>query len=292
MLTAEQKKARRMRIGASDAAAILGLNRYESPYDIWLDKTGRLEDKPDTSEQRLGHYLEPAILEAAGETLGTIVKNVEVPAPTSLGFPLTATLDGQLAVREPVEAKTAGLENDFFDLSDWGPAGSDEVPQEYLVQVTAQVLCTGTEVAHLWALLRGRGIVPYVIKVPQEIRDQVADRLGAFWDNHVLTDTPPSMDRPPRLEIVKQLKIEPGKEIAGTKVLEALWDRLQTWKDSEKISKDAKEKTQAEILARLDDAESAVMPSGWRLVNQSQTRKAYTREVPESTYRVLRRKAK
>ncbi|WP_410960483.1 YqaJ viral recombinase family protein, partial [Salmonella sp. SAL4361] len=34
---------RKKGIGGSDVAAILGFSPYKSPYQLWLDKTGRSE---------------------------------------------------------------------------------------------------------------------------------------------------------------------------------------------------------------------------------------------------------
>ena len=42
---------RRTSIGGSDVATILGFNKYKSPYQLWLDKTGQIEiDASDPSE--------------------------------------------------------------------------------------------------------------------------------------------------------------------------------------------------------------------------------------------------
>lgn len=35
---------RRKTIGGSDAAGIVGLSRYATPYTVWADKTGRLPE--------------------------------------------------------------------------------------------------------------------------------------------------------------------------------------------------------------------------------------------------------
>ena len=39
----EWLQARKLGIGGSDVAAILGLSKYKSPYQLWLDKTSRAE---------------------------------------------------------------------------------------------------------------------------------------------------------------------------------------------------------------------------------------------------------
>ena len=38
---------RRAGIGGSDVAALLGLSRWKTPLDVFLDKTGRSEPIPD-----------------------------------------------------------------------------------------------------------------------------------------------------------------------------------------------------------------------------------------------------
>lgn len=61
-MTNEQRTAwlesRRTGIGGSDVAAVLGLNPWKTPLDVWNDKLGISEDKemlwsvrPDTAEK-------------------------------------------------------------------------------------------------------------------------------------------------------------------------------------------------------------------------------------------------
>lgn len=42
-LTAENIENRKKGIGASECAIVLGLCKYKSPYELWLEKTGRKE---------------------------------------------------------------------------------------------------------------------------------------------------------------------------------------------------------------------------------------------------------
>ncbi len=60
-LTTEQIEERRSLIGGSDAAAILGCNRFQSAYDIFLQKTGQAPEKVATEEMGAGHWFEDAI---------------------------------------------------------------------------------------------------------------------------------------------------------------------------------------------------------------------------------------
>lgn len=54
-------KARTYGIGGSDAAAVLGLNPWCSPYTLWCRKTGLIEPVKQTERMRWGHRLEEAI---------------------------------------------------------------------------------------------------------------------------------------------------------------------------------------------------------------------------------------
>ncbi len=54
-------KARLKGIGASDAAAVLGLSSYSSPYSTWISKTMPPEDREEDDLQYWGKRLEPLI---------------------------------------------------------------------------------------------------------------------------------------------------------------------------------------------------------------------------------------
>ena len=43
-------EARKAGIGGSDIGAIMGLSKWKSPVDVWLDKTGRVEPDLEMSE--------------------------------------------------------------------------------------------------------------------------------------------------------------------------------------------------------------------------------------------------
>lgn len=55
---------RRKTIGGSDAAGIVGLSRWTSPFSVWADKTGRAAEKEDTEAMRQGRDLEDYVAAA------------------------------------------------------------------------------------------------------------------------------------------------------------------------------------------------------------------------------------
>jgi putative phage-type endonuclease len=51
----------RQGIGSSDIATILGFNKWETPYQLWLRKTGQTPAKEESFAMKAGHYLEDAV---------------------------------------------------------------------------------------------------------------------------------------------------------------------------------------------------------------------------------------
>ena len=54
----EWLERRRKTIGGSDAAGIVGLSKWASPFSVWADKTGRAAEKADTEAMRQGRDME------------------------------------------------------------------------------------------------------------------------------------------------------------------------------------------------------------------------------------------
>lgn len=52
---------RKSGIGSSEIATIVGLNPYETPYQLWLRKTGQTPAKEESFFMKAGHYLEDAV---------------------------------------------------------------------------------------------------------------------------------------------------------------------------------------------------------------------------------------
>ena len=76
---------RRKGIGGSDAAALVGMNSYSTPYTVWADKTGRLPEKEDSEAMRQGRDLEQYVAERfmewvndnIGTNVGTTINGVD-----------------------------------------------------------------------------------------------------------------------------------------------------------------------------------------------------------------------
>ena len=126
MQTNEQREAflaERMKgIGGSDVAAILGLSKWSTPYDVWQSKLGLADPTPDNDAMKWGRLLEPVVRQAYAERTGLAVAVPSDPLVMP-GYDFArANLDGIREDGRIVEIKTARY------ADGWGDEGSDEVP--------------------------------------------------------------------------------------------------------------------------------------------------------------------
>lgn len=283
-MNAAEIKTRNSRCGASDAAAILGLSPYRSAYETWLEKTGRIEPTDGNDATRMGQRLESPILDVAEAELGPLARNELVWLP-KLDLPLASTLDARVrATGVPVEAKTSGIVGPLYGT--WGDAGSDTVPEAYLVQVTLQMVCCEAEFAHLYALLGGRGIVRYRILRDGELAEALIERLAGWWNRHIVLGIEPERDSPVPLEVAKRLKKTPSKVVAFDDSATPVIAEYEAAKAEKSLAEKRADAAQAALLLLLADAEGASLPDGRLLTHCEQFRRGYT--VQDTSYRVLR----
>lgn len=280
---ADRKKA----IGASDVAAILGVSPWASEWDVWADKTDRIEGEKDKEWLRLGQHFERAVLDVAESQIGALVRGERVLHPT---LPVASTLDARVVLNSrPVEAKTTGLAGPCY--GDWGDAETDEVPEYYLVQVHTQLLCLpDADMGYLFALVAGRGVVPFHIERSDKICEQLGNFVSDWWTRHVINDVEPSRSKA-SLEIVKRMKRTAAKSIELGDEFSRLVEDRAALKAKVKAFEGAIESMDAQLLSSLGDAEQATFPDGSKVTYFKQKRGAYA--VEECEYRVLRvKKAK
>ena len=52
----EWLKVRKLGLGGSDMSAVLGVNQWRSPLDVWLDKTSDTVEEKESEPDVLGYY--------------------------------------------------------------------------------------------------------------------------------------------------------------------------------------------------------------------------------------------
>lgn len=278
---AEWLEARKSAIGASDVAAILGVSPWASAWEVWAEKTDRLEPWKGNEATRAGQAFENAVLDQAENELGTLERNVRVVHES---LPMAATLDARVVSDGiPIEAKTTGLTGRVY--GDWGDALTDQVPDYYLVQVHAQLCVTGAELAYLFALIAGRGVVKFQIERSDKLCEQLSKKCKDWWHQHITLDQEPSRERTPDLDVIKRFRRVPKKSVQLDAETQKLISHFQGLKLAEKSIKDELKEAESKILLALGDAEGATYEGG-SLTYYETSRKGY--EVKPCTYRTLR----
>ena len=177
-------------IGGSDVASILGISKWKSALELWLEKTGQAEDlEADNEAMEWGHIMEPVISNHFKEVTGK--KVVEIHAiMQSLEYPfMLADIDGLTEDDEGnpaiLEIKTASE----FKRSEW----EDDIPYYYQTQVQHYLAVTGLAKAYVAVLIGGNTFRLYEVDADAELRKMLIAVEADFWSK-VITRTQPEID--------------------------------------------------------------------------------------------------
>ena len=176
-------------IGASECSVVLCINPYKTPYELWLEKTGRAEpeDLSDNAAVIMGSMLEPVIAHRYAQLTNQKVARVN-KAIRHKEYPhILCHLDRKvMGQRKAVEIKTA---NPYS--AEWGETGSDEIPLHYIAQVQHQLAVTGWNEADLIVFRGTTDLRIYPFKRDEELIHNIVTKLNEFWNFHVKMDVPP-----------------------------------------------------------------------------------------------------
>lgn len=201
----EWLQSRRLGIGGSDVAAILGLSKYRSPYQLWLDKTGRTEAEDSQSEASYwGNTLEDIVAKEYAKRNGVKIQRVNATIVHPKYDWMRANIDraiinpdisgnvrikeGKLTTDRILECKTA---NQYLAKL-WGDEQSEQVPDYYLTQVQWYMGITGASMCGLGVLIGGQKFRSYQVAFDPELFEMLTEECSKFWHEHVQADEPPA----------------------------------------------------------------------------------------------------
>lgn len=178
---------RRHTIGGSDAAGIVGLSRYATPYTVFLDKTGRLPDKADNEAMRQGRDLEDYVAKRWEEATGKKVRRLQAMLYNP-AYPFAHADVDRMVVGED-----AGLECKTTATLDIRQFSGVEFPEKYYAQCVHYMAVTGAKRWYLGVLVFGRGFFVFTLERNQAEIDALMMAEADFWEK-VENDTPPAPD--------------------------------------------------------------------------------------------------
>ena len=180
---------REKRIGGSDIGAILGVNKYKSIIDVYIDKTegSNFEGNESTF---WGHMHESTIMKVFAQKHKEF--NVYQAPYSVVNDFLIANLDGVLKDRNNgdygvLEIKTTNA----FNYKDWE---GDIVPQYYYAQVQHYLMLTGYKFAYIAVLIGGNKYKDFKIERSEEDIVLIRSKATEFYKENILKQIPPMPD--------------------------------------------------------------------------------------------------
>ena len=184
-------RRRQAGIGGSDASGILGVSNFSSPLKVFLEKTTEIADEQEeqTNEaMRQGHDLEEYCASRFEEQTGKRVRRVNaIIQHHSIPY-IIANIDRR------VDGEDAILECKTTKSTNAKMYSDGKVPAAYEAQCHHYMLATGASRCYLAVLVLGADFHVFTYERDPEMDALMLSEYEKFWNEHVLTGTPPPFD--------------------------------------------------------------------------------------------------
>jgi len=269
-------------IGGSDAAAVVGMSRWSTPLHVWAEKTGQIETHQlDSEAAELGTYLEEYVARRFTKETGKKVHRVNEtrfhPKYPFLGANIDRRVVGEEAI---LECKTTSA----WKAKEWD---GEEIPHEYIIQVTHYLAVTGAKKAYIAVLIGNQDFKWKTIERDEKLIQNIISREVEFWNKFVVPKVMPTTVSKNDSDTLYQLfpvaspesTVDLGDE--GARLIES---RNALYQDAITLEGHIAE-VENSLKAMIKDNESG-MAGKWKVYwqNQSQTRldtKRIKLEIPE-----------
>lgn len=246
---------RRKSVGASEAAAAMGLSFWESPRELYLRKRGLLPELTETEAMRWGSLLEPLIAAEYERRTGNRVVIQQVFL-RSTETPMSATIDGITEAGYPVEFKTIGS----FGAKGLGEEGSDQLPEHWLIQGHQQMLLHGSYRMDFAVLVGGQRLRIFEVERDEDLVEEVIKGVRGFWKCVEEQRAPEDLRPDPRVMHL----IYPGCE--GEIELDSFDESdVKLWEHMKALGRDAgtrADELRGKLLERLGNHRVGILPDG------------------------------
>ena len=184
---------RRLCIGGSDAAAVAGVCPFKTQLDVWLDKVGLAPNREETPAMAWGTRKEPIIADAYAEATGYVVEraapNLRHPEHDFMGCNLDRIATCPDDTKRNVQIKTASE----YMSDKWGKPGTDEIPDNYMVQINHEMAVSGLDVTDVAVLIGSSDFRIFTVARNDRLIDRLIEIEADFWAS-VVSRTRPTPD--------------------------------------------------------------------------------------------------
>ncbi len=283
MLTSEQLQARKQGIGGSDAAAIAGLSRWKTALDIYLEKLDLAEPENIDGLDRVlfGKLLEPIVAQEYERRTGKVC----CIEPNTLIHPqypwMFANIDRRITNDNAIlECKTASA----YSRDEWGESGSDQFPDEYLLQCAHYAIVCDVPKVELAVLIGGQNFRVYGYQRNQKLENRLIEMEHDFWHNHILKKIPPEPKTPQQAAMLWPKDTADSVAVVTNEVEEIVYQLTNTKQQIKQLEEEEK-KLQTYISAFMKDASVLADVSGKLLATwKAQTTNRFDSPSLKSTH--------
>ena len=252
---AEWLDGRKGGIGSSEVATILGVNEYETPYQLWRRKKGLDPEQPENIYMKAGHILEDAVSRYfADETGAEIIKRsaddfivfndmrpyLRVSPDRTLWMPGKTHNEANKGI---LECKTTQLE-----------VSPDDVPQRWFVQLQYQLGAAEKNFGALAWLTRGLEFGYAVYDFDPEFFKWIIEECDRFWTDYIVGDGVPDNMSVEDIAI-RYPRSAAGKSVEATEEISDLAVELLEAKAAQKEAETRVDELSAKIKLFMGDAE-------------------------------------
>lgn len=264
----EWHEQRRLRIGGSEIAAVMGLSPWESPFSLWHRKAGNVPalDLDGEAPVHWGKLLEDVVRDEwmrlhadthykRAELGVTIADGVAIASPDAV---VSRRGRGYSLDREVLEVKTAMNDNG------WGPTGSDQVPVHYLCQVQWYMGTLALPRAHFAVLIGGSDYREYTVDFDADDYQMMRDSAASFIASIAAGEQPDLDGAYVTYETVRALHPEIDRGDSA-EIDDTLAHELLTAKSAKDAADCAYRLACSTVLDRMGNAQHARRPDGTRV---------------------------
>lgn len=284
-------------IGGSDSSIILGLNKWKTAFELWLEKTGQVIPQELQSDAAyFGTQLEDLVAKEFEKRSGKKVRRKNAMLKHPEHEFIIANVDRMIVGEKAIlECKTTSA----YNLKEWE---NDEIPESYIIQVQHYLGVLGPEYkkAYFAVLIGGNKFVWKEIERDEELINLLFEQEINFWNNHVIANIAPALDGSSAAEqyLKKRYeKVEKGKSVDFTSEYKERIDEYLNIKSSIKSLEEQMKEIENHIKNEMKDAELGFVQNyqtEWKSItsNRVDTKKLketypdiYSQVVKESSYR-------
>lgn len=240
-------------IGGSEIAAVMGLSKWKTPFEVWSDKTSPIDDSPPNLAMELGSFLESFVVDKYREETGYSVQTNLSAISIAGSSWARCNLDGVVTLpsgdQGVLECKTAG------DSRAWGEPGSADIPADYFCQCQWNCLVADLPWADVPVLFfdHGRRIELYHVEADAEFQDHMLETAREFWNCVENLEAPDPINGDEAAEFWPQHIQDQMADADDDSVLAI--EQLKALKQEDKKNKAAMKMLESQIKIAIADGE-------------------------------------